>query len=37
MFAMGELSTLEQRTRLEFTDVRQIGPDLRVTARVIKP
>jgi len=35
MFAIGELSTLDQRTRLEFTDVRQVGPDLRVTARVV--
>jgi diaminohydroxyphosphoribosylaminopyrimidine deaminase / 5-amino-6-(5-phosphoribosylamino)uracil reductase len=37
MFAIGALSTLDQRIRLEFTDVRQIGPDLRVTARVINP
>jgi diaminohydroxyphosphoribosylaminopyrimidine deaminase/5-amino-6-(5-phosphoribosylamino)uracil reductase len=37
MFAIGELSALDERVRLEFTDVRQIGPDLRVTARVITP
>ncbi|RYG86619.1 bifunctional diaminohydroxyphosphoribosylaminopyrimidine deaminase/5-amino-6-(5-phosphoribosylamino)uracil reductase RibD, partial [bacterium] len=30
------LSRLDQRTQLEFTDVRQVGPDLRITARPIR-
>lgn len=35
MFAIGELTTLEQRVKLEFTDVTPIGPDVRITARVL--
>lgn len=34
LFALPELTGLDQRIRLEFADVRQIGPDLRITARV---
>lgn len=32
--ALGELTALEQRVVLEWQDVRQVGTDLRVTARV---
>ncbi|HEX5337233.1 MAG TPA: bifunctional diaminohydroxyphosphoribosylaminopyrimidine deaminase/5-amino-6-(5-phosphoribosylamino)uracil reductase RibD [Gallionella sp.] len=32
--ALGELTSLEQRVNLEWQDVRQIGNDLRITARV---
>ena len=35
MFSIGELTALDQRKSLEFVDVRQIGRDLRVTARVL--
>lgn len=34
MFAFGELTELDQKVALSFTDVRRIGPDLRVTASV---
>lgn len=32
--ALGELTALEQRVDLEWNDVRQVGSDLRITARV---
>lgn len=32
--ALGELATLDQRVDLEWRDVRQVGNDLRITARV---
>lgn len=31
---LGELASLEQRVRLKWQDVRQVGEDLRITARV---
>lgn len=34
MFAFAELTDLGQQTRLRFTDVRRIGPDIRVSASV---
>ena len=34
LFALPELKGLDQRVRLVFSDVRQIGPDLRITAQV---
>ncbi|MDX2220886.1 MAG: bifunctional diaminohydroxyphosphoribosylaminopyrimidine deaminase/5-amino-6-(5-phosphoribosylamino)uracil reductase RibD [Burkholderiales bacterium] len=34
MFAFGELTDLANRTQLRFTDVRSIGPDIRITATV---
>jgi len=34
MFDLGELTALEQRTALTLTDMRRIGPDVRVVARV---
>jgi len=34
MFAFGELTELDQRIDLRFSDVRRIGPDIRVTASV---
>ena len=34
MFAIGELKGLENRMDIGFTEVRQVGADLRVTARV---
>lgn len=34
LFALPELKGLDQRVRLAFSDVRQIGPDLRITAQV---
>ena len=36
LFALPELTNLEERTRLQFADIRQIGPDLRITAQVLK-
>lgn len=36
LFALPELKNLDERTRLQITDVRQIGPDLRITAQVLK-
>jgi diaminohydroxyphosphoribosylaminopyrimidine deaminase/5-amino-6-(5-phosphoribosylamino)uracil reductase len=35
MFAIGELATLEHKVKLQFSDVRQVGPDLRVIAEVL--
>lgn len=32
-FALAELSQLDERVRLYFTDVRRLGPDLRILAR----
>lgn len=34
MFSLPELKALSEQRRLTFTDVRQIGPDIRVLARV---
>ena len=34
--AIPELSLMDERTQLEFTDIRQIGKDIRVTACVVK-
>jgi diaminohydroxyphosphoribosylaminopyrimidine deaminase/5-amino-6-(5-phosphoribosylamino)uracil reductase len=34
--ALGELTALDQRVDLEWRDVRQVGSDLRITARVKK-
>lgn len=34
LFALPALASLDDKIRLSFTDVRQIGPDLRITARV---
>jgi diaminohydroxyphosphoribosylaminopyrimidine deaminase / 5-amino-6-(5-phosphoribosylamino)uracil reductase len=34
MFALGEMAGLDHRIALTFTDVRRIGPDLRITATV---
>lgn len=36
LFALPELKNLEDRTRLKITDIRQIGPDLRITAQIMK-
>ncbi len=36
MAQLGELSSLEQRINLKWQDVRQVGNDLRITARVEK-
>ena len=36
LFALPELNSLDDRTRLQFSDIRQIGPDLRITAQVLK-
>jgi len=36
LFALPELKSLDQRTRLKVGDVRQVGADLRVTAHVLK-
>jgi len=36
MFALGELTELGNRIPLKFTDVRQIGTDLRITANVLE-
>jgi diaminohydroxyphosphoribosylaminopyrimidine deaminase/5-amino-6-(5-phosphoribosylamino)uracil reductase len=33
MFDLPELAALEEAVQLEFTDVRRVGPDLRITAR----
>jgi diaminohydroxyphosphoribosylaminopyrimidine deaminase / 5-amino-6-(5-phosphoribosylamino)uracil reductase len=34
MFAFGELTGLDQKVELNFTDVRRVGPDIRITAAV---
>ena len=34
--AIPELSLMAEKTQLEFTDIRQIGKDIRVTACVVK-
>ena len=36
MAQLGELSSLEQRINLKWQDVRQVGNDLRITAKVEK-
>jgi len=36
LFALPELTSLDQRTRLQIADVRRIGTDLRITAQVLK-
>lgn len=36
MFDLGELTRLEQRVSLSLRDVRRIGPDLRIVARVAR-
>ena len=36
LFALPELTNLDERTRLQFADIRRIGPDLRITAQVLK-
>lgn len=36
LFALPELKNIDGRTRLKIDDVRQIGPDLRITAQVAK-
>ena len=36
VFAWGELNDLAQRKQLKITDTRQIGADLRITARVLE-
>jgi diaminohydroxyphosphoribosylaminopyrimidine deaminase/5-amino-6-(5-phosphoribosylamino)uracil reductase len=36
MAQLGELTSLEQRVGLKWQDVRQVGNDLRITARVKK-
>ena len=36
LFALPELKNLDGRTRLQISDIRQIGPDLRITAQVLK-
>jgi diaminohydroxyphosphoribosylaminopyrimidine deaminase/5-amino-6-(5-phosphoribosylamino)uracil reductase len=33
MFAFGPLASLEQRQRLKFHEVKQVGEDLRILAR----
>jgi diaminohydroxyphosphoribosylaminopyrimidine deaminase/5-amino-6-(5-phosphoribosylamino)uracil reductase len=33
---LGELSSLDQRINLKWQDVRQVGNDLRITAKVEK-
>jgi diaminohydroxyphosphoribosylaminopyrimidine deaminase/5-amino-6-(5-phosphoribosylamino)uracil reductase len=35
LFALPELKSLDERIRLRMVDVRQIGPDLRITAQLI--
>jgi diaminohydroxyphosphoribosylaminopyrimidine deaminase/5-amino-6-(5-phosphoribosylamino)uracil reductase len=34
MFELGPLQSLEQRRRLKFHEVRQVGEDLRILARI---
>jgi diaminohydroxyphosphoribosylaminopyrimidine deaminase / 5-amino-6-(5-phosphoribosylamino)uracil reductase len=34
LFALPELTNLQDKTELKFTDVRMVGPDLRITANV---
>jgi hypothetical protein len=34
MFDLGELTTLEQRVNLRMQDIRRVGPDLRIVARI---
>lgn len=36
LLTLPEVATLEERMQLEYTDVRQIGPDLRLTARPLR-
>jgi hypothetical protein len=36
MFALPPLAELAAQQRLQFTDVRQIGDDLRILARVLR-
>jgi diaminohydroxyphosphoribosylaminopyrimidine deaminase/5-amino-6-(5-phosphoribosylamino)uracil reductase len=36
LFALPELKNLDERSRLKFDDVRQIGLDLRITAQVLR-
>ena len=36
LFALPELQSLDKRTRLKITDVRQVGADLRITADVVE-
>jgi diaminohydroxyphosphoribosylaminopyrimidine deaminase / 5-amino-6-(5-phosphoribosylamino)uracil reductase len=36
LLTLPEVATLEDRMQLEYTDVRQIGPDLRLTARPLR-
>lgn len=36
LFALPELKNLDERTRLQISDIRQIGIDLRITAQVLK-
>jgi diaminohydroxyphosphoribosylaminopyrimidine deaminase/5-amino-6-(5-phosphoribosylamino)uracil reductase len=36
MFALGPLASLEQRQRLKFHEVKQVGEDLRILARILK-
>ena len=35
LFALEPLASLRDKITLSFSDVRQIGPDLRITARII--
>ena len=37
MFALGPLTSLEQRQRLTFHEVKQVGDDLRILARFLTP
>lgn len=36
LFALQELKNLDERTKLKMVDIRQIGPDLRITAQVLR-
>jgi diaminohydroxyphosphoribosylaminopyrimidine deaminase/5-amino-6-(5-phosphoribosylamino)uracil reductase len=36
LFALPELKNLDQRVRLQLVDVRQVGPDLRIAAQILK-
>lgn len=36
MFAIGELAELKDKVQLRFSDLRQIGPDVRITAGVME-
>ena len=37
LFALPELRNLDERIKLQITDVRQVGADLRVTAHTPRP